>query len=79
MLRRNFLETSGVIVDVCGPHGVWLDRGELETLTAFARSGALAEAEKRLVAREDVRKRLDVWGEYLTALGPGHSWGGFLP
>src|SRR5579863_6748529 len=37
MLRRNFLETSGVIVDVCGPHGVWLDRGELEALTAFAR------------------------------------------
>jgi Zn-finger nucleic acid-binding protein len=33
MLRKNF-QGSGVIVDVCGAHGVFLDRGELERIAA---------------------------------------------
>ncbi len=32
VLRRNFRESSGIVVDVCAPHGVWLDRGELASL-----------------------------------------------
>ncbi len=76
MLRRNFLETSGVIVDVCGPHGVWLGRGKLEILIVFARSGALEEAERRLLARQKAIRDLVVWGDYLFALGPGELGGG---
>jgi Zn-finger nucleic acid-binding protein len=40
MARRNFKDRSGVIVDVCTAHGVWLDRGELDALLRFASSGA---------------------------------------
>ena len=35
MLRRNFGESSGVVVDVCSQHGVWFDRGELGTILEF--------------------------------------------
>ncbi len=77
MLRRNFLETSGVVVDVCGAHGMWLDRGELATLIEFAATGALSEAEHRLVERAEARKRLDAFGDALRAAVPPHYYGGF--
>jgi Zn-finger nucleic acid-binding protein len=61
MLRKNFLETSGVIVDVCSAHGVWFDRGELTKIFAFAATGELARAEQDLVKRIDSRKRIDAF------------------
>jgi hypothetical protein len=39
MLRRNFRKSSGVILDVCGEHGSWLDADELEQITGFILSG----------------------------------------
>jgi Zn-finger nucleic acid-binding protein len=77
MLRRNFRESSGVVVDVCAAHGVWLDQGELASLIEFAASGAMAEAERRSGERGDARKRLDAWSEDLRALGPRHDVHGF--
>ena len=77
MLRRNFRESSGVVVDVCAAHGVWLDQGELASLMEFAASGAMAEAERRSGERGDARKRLDAWSEDLRALGPRHYVAGF--
>lgn len=50
MQRRNFGKRSGVIVDVCGKHGVWLDADELEAVAAFIERGGLAAA--ALVAGE---------------------------
>jgi Zn-finger nucleic acid-binding protein len=47
MHRRNFGGSSGLIVDVCKDHGVWLDHGELERAIAFARSGGLLRARAR--------------------------------
>jgi Zn-finger nucleic acid-binding protein len=44
MLRRNFGETSGVVIDVCSAHGVWFDRGELGKILEFCATGALAKA-----------------------------------
>jgi Zn-finger nucleic acid-binding protein len=76
MLRQNFRESSGVVVDVCAAHGIWLDRGELATLIEFAATGAMAEAERRIGERADVRKRLDAFGEDLRAIGPRHYYGG---
>ncbi len=76
MLRRNFLETSGVIVDVCGPHGIWLDRGERTTLIEFALTGAMAGAERRMLDRAETIKRLDAWGDALRAVTPEHYWAG---
>ena len=47
MLRKNFGERSGVIVDVCGKHGVWLDRDELALIVEFVDAGGLARLRER--------------------------------
>ncbi len=44
MLRRNFRRSSGVILDVCGDHGTWLDADELEQITGFILSGGTTSA-----------------------------------
>jgi len=51
MVRRNFGGASGVIVDVCARHGVWLDHSELEKVVDFARSGGLLRSREREVER----------------------------
>jgi Zn-finger nucleic acid-binding protein len=76
MLRRNFRESSGVVVDVCAAHGLWLDRGELASLLEFAGTGAMAEADRLGAERADARKRLDAWSEDLRSMGPRHYGGG---
>src|SRR5690348_8892055 len=38
MNRSNFARSSGVILDVCKEHGVWLDRGELQRVLGFIES-----------------------------------------
>jgi Zn-finger nucleic acid-binding protein len=35
MNRKNFKRISGVIIDVCKKHGVWLDAGELDQIRSF--------------------------------------------
>ncbi len=39
MTRRNYAGRSGVILDVCARHGVWLDRDELEHILDYIRTG----------------------------------------
>ena len=36
-----------MILDLCGKHGVFLDRGELTAVVAFFESGGLARIKKR--------------------------------
>ncbi|NUP89773.1 MAG: zf-TFIIB domain-containing protein [Candidatus Sumerlaeia bacterium] len=43
MARQNYLRSSGVILDTCPGHGVWLDDLELQKLLAFIASGGLAD------------------------------------
>ncbi|MFZ6181431.1 zf-TFIIB domain-containing protein [Nannocystis pusilla] len=45
MNRRNFGTISGVIVDECRHHGLFLDAGELEEVEAFLRAGGRAVGE----------------------------------
>lgn len=48
MNRVNFGARSGVIVDRCRDHGVWLDGGELRRLLEWAKAGGrLLDLEKR--------------------------------
>lgn len=61
MNRKNFAQGSGVVLDVCSKHGIWLDRGELERLLGFVEKGGLANAR----ARE--RERLVEEQRYMTA------------
>jgi Zn-finger nucleic acid-binding protein len=51
MLRKNFGGTSGVVVDLCKHHGVWLDHRELARVLAYVRGGGLVRAREREVAR----------------------------
>lgn len=57
MHRRNFGDTSGVIVDTCAVHGVWFDSGELARVLAFVETGGLERARSRQAER-DVAQRL---------------------
>jgi Zn-finger nucleic acid-binding protein len=70
MQRRNFHESSRVIVDVCARHGVWFDRGELAKILEFARTGALAEADRRNAEREATKKRIDAIDKDFDAVLP---------
>lgn len=62
MNRSNFARSSGVILDVCRAHGVWLDRGELLRVLGFIESGGLT------VAREREREELVEEQRRLAAL-----------
>jgi len=57
MQRRNFAGTSGVIVDVCGPHGVWFDHRELERVLEYVRAGGLRRSRERELQRQEERLR----------------------
>jgi len=58
MLRRNFGDASGVVVDVCTRHGVWFDRGELVQVLEFCASGALDRARAEAAERADASRRM---------------------
>ncbi|GAB4406715.1 MAG: hypothetical protein OHK0032_01820 [Thermodesulfovibrionales bacterium] len=45
MNRKNFGRISGVIIDECSNHGVWLDAGELEKIRHFIADGGLERAQ----------------------------------
>ena len=47
MNRSNYGGGSGVIVDVCGPHGVFFDRGELTRIVDFLEMGGWDQVRKR--------------------------------
>ena len=58
MNRINFARSSGVIMDVCKPHGVWLDRGELERVVGFVDGGGLTAAREHDRAQAVAEERL---------------------
>ncbi len=39
MNRRNYGRDSGIIIDVCGDHGVWFDADELARILTWIRAG----------------------------------------
>jgi Zn-finger nucleic acid-binding protein len=55
MNRLNFSGCSGVIVDWCKDHGVWLDGGELRHLTEWVAAGGMLLARQK----DDEKKRLE--------------------
>jgi len=51
MSRKNFGNSSGVVVDVCRGHGVWLDPFELERVLTWARVGGPERERQRRIER----------------------------
>jgi len=54
MNRMNYAERSGVVIDICRPHGIWLDRGEIGRITDFIISGGLDRA--RAIQQEQIQR-----------------------
>lgn len=64
MNRKNFRRISGVLIDECGRHGVWLDAGELEKIRHFIADGGLDKSQDREIERtrdelKDLATRVD--------------------
>jgi len=59
MSKRNFRRISGVVIDICGDHGVWLDAGELEQIRCFIANGGLDESQDKYIL-ENKEKIADV-------------------
>lgn len=62
MNRKVYGAKSGVIVDICKQHGVWLDGGELAQLVKWANAGGLkldAETKEREAKSEARRERFN--------------------
>ena len=54
MSRKNFKTISGVLIDICRHHGVWLDAGELYQIRCFIANGGLQEyQDKRIEANQE--------------------------
>jgi Zn-finger nucleic acid-binding protein len=51
MVRKNYGRISGVIIDECGRHGIWLDKGEIEKIRHFILDGGLEKAQFREIER----------------------------
>ena len=59
MNRINFANCSGVVVDVCKPHGTWFDCDELRQIVEFIRGGGME------LSREKVTHELELQKEKL--------------
>lgn len=46
MNRMNYASRSGIIMDVCRPHGIWLDRDEIRRIVEYIQSGGLERARR---------------------------------
>jgi Zn-finger nucleic acid-binding protein len=76
MVRRNFGGASGVILDVCGRHGLWFDHGETEKVLEFVRGGGLAREKSREL--EQAARRARELRESSSPMRAGGSFGGLL-
>jgi Zn-finger nucleic acid-binding protein len=56
MNRENFAHRSGIIIDICKPHGIWLDRDCLRQVIEFIRAGGMDRA-RQIETEELVRQR----------------------
>lgn len=57
MGRVNYARRSGVFINICRAHGVWLDRDELRAIVEFIRSGGLDRARAVEMERLEAARR----------------------
>lgn len=55
MSRRNFKSISGVLIDACIHCGVWLDKGELQSIRNFIASGGLDKAQDNKLVKQELK------------------------
>lgn len=71
MSRKNFGRISGVIVDVCPPHGTWFDSEELRRVVEFVQQGGLVKA--RQLEVDTVKRQLEEKRNRYQS-SPASSW-----
>jgi Zn-finger nucleic acid-binding protein len=52
MVKQNFAHTSGVVVDVCGRHGIWLAADALPRIVDWIQAGGLTRINQQSVQQE---------------------------
>ncbi len=78
MNRRAYGSRSGVVIDTCKNHGVWLDGGELSQLLKWAKAGGQlhdkdqkAEEARRRERRERIKRETKPAASYEHTWEPG--------
>jgi Zn-finger nucleic acid-binding protein len=74
MNRMNYASRSGIIINVCGAHGVWLDRDEIRQIIEFIKAGGLDHARKMELEHLEEAVRLTSF-EPANPGGPVHYGG----
>lgn len=70
MNRINYGRRSGVMVDICSTHGVWLDGGELRQLMEWVKAGGqLLTEQHKIQAQKEEKRRKDQ--AIYTRMNPG--------
>jgi Zn-finger nucleic acid-binding protein len=70
MNRRNFMRASGVIIDECRAHGVWLDCDELGKIGDYISSGGLEHSRRILRREEEQTKRIPMEPASFSVIHP---------
>jgi Zn-finger nucleic acid-binding protein len=77
MNRINYGAQSGVIVDKCRYHGIWLDGGELRQLLEWTKAGGQINNERKQLEMEKLKLQQERENLRFQQLGPqGGSLGG---
>ncbi len=71
MNRMNFANRSGIIIDICKPHGAWFDRDELRRIVEFIRNGGLDTARAIEIQKLESEKRIADFSSLLARSGRG--------
>ena len=56
MVKQNYAHTSGVVIDVCGRHGIWLEADALPRIGEWIQAGGLIRVNQQLMQDESERE-----------------------
>jgi Zn-finger nucleic acid-binding protein len=78
MNRMNYAGHSGVVINVCRNHGIWLDRDEIRQIVTFISSGGLdrarqAETEELNEAERAKSVAISDYGSNRMSVTPFHD------
>jgi Zn-finger nucleic acid-binding protein len=74
MNRVNFGTKSGVIVDTCREHGVWLDGGELRQLLEWSKAGGQFVHQQAKIEQEHEEIQRERERAHSFAMGDRQNW-----
>jgi hypothetical protein len=67
----NYAGRSGVVIEICRPHGIWLDRDQMRQIVQFIRAGGMDRT--RAIEKEELRRQ-QLATETAACIGGPSSW-----